>query len=381
MPFNIKLDGIPAGYALKSAKPGQEVLISLSDFTSSEDGDLFIKRLEGFPSKLISMLPPEKGIHPSTINHMLAIIYKNKNATVYVNELKFIPLIQVKRNTKAKEKIFPNDVADIQKLTFDNVSLTDIPNNTGIAFLFSIGWRKAFFFDFWPIKTIDPINRTYDLEILLGQCYAYLFFQELFKITKNDWEKIFNQKWFPFISLNRNTINSIINYARNDWNIDYLLPQITQKVKEIFKTALPKWRNIPFILPHIRFIQKAIYHFNRNDFLSAISILYPRIEGILRSHFLYLKKSEKITQDSLVKSAIKSDGIIRHNFSLLLPDKFTSYLLSIYFENFDPFNSKGLSRHTVSHGVAKEEEFSLKAANIGFLILDQLSYYLKAQKT
>ncbi len=46
MPYQFKLDFTPAGYALESATPGQVSTVAAREFTSSEDGELFISRLE-----------------------------------------------------------------------------------------------------------------------------------------------------------------------------------------------------------------------------------------------------------------------------------------------------------------------------------------------
>ena len=79
MPFEITLDEIPAGY-LHSVHENGDAIVCISDFTSSEDGDFFISRLEGFPDKIISLL----GVKASIIDHLLAIIRPDKTATVYL---------------------------------------------------------------------------------------------------------------------------------------------------------------------------------------------------------------------------------------------------------------------------------------------------------
>jgi hypothetical protein len=68
-----------------------------------------------------------------------------------------------------------------------------------------------------------------------------------------------------------------------------------------------------------------------------------------------------------------------HNYSLLLPNNFRRYLEDVYFAHFDPNNPDVLSRHSVAHGVAPADDYSLKGASVGLLILDQLSFYLGSQ--
>ena len=59
MPFEIVLDGLPAGYALEAAKQGDSVTTASREFVSSEDGDHFVSRLEGFPNDVFAQLPAE----------------------------------------------------------------------------------------------------------------------------------------------------------------------------------------------------------------------------------------------------------------------------------------------------------------------------------
>ena len=49
MPFEVNLGEVPAGYALSSAREGEEVQVVYREFTSTEDGQYFIERLENLP--------------------------------------------------------------------------------------------------------------------------------------------------------------------------------------------------------------------------------------------------------------------------------------------------------------------------------------------
>jgi hypothetical protein len=211
MPHEIVFDDLPAGYSLSYTKKGEKALVRTIEFTSSEDGDEFIARLEGFPPQILSMLTSSANFKPSTVDHLLAIIRRDKTATVYVNELSISAYARVKRGVEKDAPVFFDDIADIERLIIDNVS---IPSDAGFAFLFSCGWRKGLFYDFSPLASETLENRNYDLEVLLGHYWSYLTFQYFFKIRDNEWDQMFNQKWFPFISLQSTTVQSIINHIR-----------------------------------------------------------------------------------------------------------------------------------------------------------------------
>ena len=86
MQYEIKLENPPAGYAMTAAHANEQVQVCFREFTSTEDGQHLIQRLEGLPSTILKSLPTE--IRPSSIDNMLAICNRGGQATVYVNELK-----------------------------------------------------------------------------------------------------------------------------------------------------------------------------------------------------------------------------------------------------------------------------------------------------
>ncbi len=116
--------------------------------------------------------------------------------------------------------------------------------------------------------------------------------------------------------------------------------------------------------------------YQEKDYISAASILYPRIEGIMRAHHIDHNPQVNASQKAMVRSITGTSNVAGRELSLLLPTNFRRYLDEVYFASFDPNNPVGLNRNTVSHGVAPEDDFSLKGATIGLLILEQLTFYL-----
>ncbi len=372
MSFEISLKELPAGYSLSSACKGDHVRIAFCEFLSSEDGDNFISRLDGFPSEIISQLPSSAGVAPSRVDHLLAIIRKDKTATVYVNELDIIGEMLSKRSIKAGEAIRKDDVAGIKSIKINNVS---IPSNAGFIFVFSVGWRKGLFYDFSPLSDKYGHPRTYDIETQLASYYTYLTFQNRFKISDSAWGNIFKHGWFPFIGLTDKLICDITSYAANDWNIDDLIPEIRQNTLTICDRIKGRAKNNKNFSHHSEIILTAIDRFISKDYISTSSILYPRLEGLMRSFSPQNSFGKKHTQQTLIESAISVTDDNGSPNMLLLPEKFRTYLKEIYFCSFDPNNPQGLSRNTIAHGVAPIDAFTEKAAIIALLILDQLSFY------
>jgi len=169
----------------------------------------------------------------------------------------------------------------------------------------------------------------------------------------------------------------IVNHNREGWNIDELLPKIQEDVLKRLPDGLKTWANVKAFEPHMDFISKAAERYQENDHLSCISVLFPRIEGILREFQSIQEQPEKASQKDLAGTVLSPSINPQNNqFSLLLPLRFNQYLSEVYFANFDPLKKDNtLSRNTVGHGVATKENFDLKGSTLGFLILDQLSYY------
>lgn len=372
MPYSIKLDGVPAGYAANAAKEGEQANIIVREFTSSEDGDLFIGKLDGFPLDLISKLPAEASISPSNTDHLLAIIQRDQTATIYVNELDMILRIQAKHNLRAGDAVYDDDIADILKLGFKDII---IPDDAGLAFIFSIGWRKGFFYDFGPLASAEEM-RSYNPEEIFGHYFAYLSRQHLFKITETEWQQLFEQQWFPFVTLKSSTVKKMLSYLRSNWQVDELIQDISDEVAHYASDMRDRWSKNIFIEPHFEIIQRAIDRYIAKDYVSTVSILYPRIEGVMRSVLMTSPDEIKASQRNLVASVIDSRQQELHQYSSLLPAIFQRFLREVYFANFDPNLPAKLSRNSIAHGVASPQDYSLKGATIGLLTLDQIFFYL-----
>jgi len=291
---------------------------------------------------------------------------------VYVNELDVRGLVQPKRDFKAGDAVFSDDIADVRRLEFDGVT---IPKDAGVLFVFAVGWRRGLFFDFIPLDKKNPTERDYDVGVALGQFYSYLMFQSRFKIKEQEWKFLFDGQWFPFVSLKEATIRKLISQAANGWSLDDLTAAIADEVRDISSRFLARWKTAPSFNDHLPVFEKALDHYLKGDSLSAATMLYPRIEGLLRSHQRHTDPGEKPSQKGLSGSAMKKAETERHGRTPLLPSKFREYLETVYFAAFNPSDPKiKVNRNSVGHGVASPEEFSIKATTIALLILDQLWY-------
>jgi len=264
MPYEIQLDGKPAGYSLDDATgiEGHPTRVVVSEFTSSEDGEVFISRLEGWPSIILSKLPTDAYIHQSIVDHLVAIIHRDLRTTVYINEIPMIAKVRVTRAMQAGEKVRDSDIADIVELRLGDI---DLPRNAGILIVLSAGWRKGLFFDFTPLN--DNADRAYDFGRLLGSYYAYLRNQSVFRLTEADWQFLIDQMWFPFISLSKANLSTLVGRARNRSNLDILTSKIREDLLKQLPNILNRWAQSRFFGAHIDLLRHAAEEFNDGDYV------------------------------------------------------------------------------------------------------------------
>ena len=157
MPAEINFGMPPAGYASAPARAtDQTASVQFREFTSTEDGQYFIQRLEGFPSEILGKL--SFPIRASQVDHMLAICRRDGKATVYVNELEQRTSVRFARSVEAGEPVTKDDFVDVERLELGVRILDD----AGVLFIFSVGWRKGLFYDFGPVggQTVIHANTT-----------------------------------------------------------------------------------------------------------------------------------------------------------------------------------------------------------------------------
>lgn len=172
----------------------------------------------------------------------------------------------------------------------------------------------------------------------------------------------------------------MIKRARECRAIDVDLDKIAAEVQSVMTERLGEWDNDEIIRPHLPFVRRAFEHFSTGDFLSASSILYPQIEGLIRISAASRSTRTRLTQKVLSKLGAGTAGTLLREHSLLLPRRFEQYLADVYFANFRPGSlSQIVSRHSVSHGVVSAESLDRKATVVGFLILMQLFSVAKAR--
>ena len=189
-----------------------------------------------------------------------------------------------------------------------------------------------------------------------------------------DWAAL--AQWFLFIGLPHTLIDKMIRQIQANWSVDDLLVEIAAEVKRKALDMLSTWRKHEAFEAHLSIVETAIDRFLADDYVSCTALLYPRIEGILRTYHRSRHPTQrKTTPRKLASSAVAAKRDDPDLQSLVLPERFEAYLNDVYFRDFNPGDEDiPVSRHSVSHGEAPSDKFDLKSSVISILIIHQLFY-------
>jgi hypothetical protein len=362
----------PIGFCVEAARNGQQVCVQTSGTAYPEDGTKLVKWLDDLVTPVLAKLKPA-GI-PSVVDHLLAVVQPNGSAKVYVNEIHFIGQVRTKGAVVKGAPVYFDDVADFGPLEMKGI---DVPKEAGFILVMSSGWRRGVFFDLGPVA---GSARAYDLAAALGAFWGYLAFGDRVRLTDEQWTALLANGWFPFVGLKLADLHALLGHIDSGWNPDEVLPQIADSLKGRCERLLTHANEVPVMAEHLEVFAAAVRHYLAGDNLSACSLLYPRIEGILRGHAGQVSESPNLSQKGLTAAVSIDVSGRRLPGSLLLPDRFREYIEKIYFAPFDPASVDAISRNSVSHGIAPAAKLDLKAATVALLVVEQLLYVSGKEK-
>jgi hypothetical protein len=307
---------------------------------------------------------------------MLCVIHPDLSAEVFVNEGGLRLRVRAAKALQAGEAVYEEDIVDIEALEFPGAG---VPADAGVACVLSAGWRKGFFFDVSPFVGDRP-PRDYDLSRVLGSFFAYLLNQAVFNLQESHWGTLFKEGWFPFVSLPKRILRPMISAVKSGSSPDQYVTHVVDAIKGMARQMRSRWAGPVLFQEHLPLLERAMDRFLEGDHVSATSILYPRIEGILRA-IRAASGGSQFGQSRLAQAAVEGCVDRVHEYSWLLPNRFKEYLETVYFANFSPGQPAPLSRHSVGHGVAQAQDFDKKHACIALLIVDQLRFLLPLQQS
>src|SRR5207245_2004516 len=156
-----------------------------------------------------------------------------------------------------------SDLGDIEELELEgaNGSIT-VPPDCAVIFLFSRGWRKGLFYDFAVLQKDGEPRRT-SLPRLFGQFLARLPFQELYSITDEQWRRLFEWGWFPFIGLTDDDRRAMLQLALIDRDPQPFLESMCWRFGDGLDQRLESWQQLDELKQETRFLTTAVGHYRK----------------------------------------------------------------------------------------------------------------------
>lgn len=369
----VYLDEIPVGYCMTAAQGEGIVQIQFRGVSLSSDGKDFIRKIEGFPDKILRLA--HEDFHASDLRSFVAIIHKDLKVETYLNELEIFGEALVANAVNEGDPVRKSDIYHFDRITFKDLVF---PKDCGYIVILSNGWDRIFLYDFGPLNSGENLHLIdYDVGRFLGAGFSASVYNDIFDLDKSEWQKIISSGWFPFSYLGYEQQKDLFNHIKYDWKTDEVEAKIDDQFCNDCDAWLVKIASNEKITPHLDIIKRALkYHINK-QYDASIHILYPRIEALLREDFIRANPAkEGRRQDILSKHIPTSVTQHTHSLTRLFPEQFGEYILKYYFRDFEISNvGDFVSRNTIGHGVTLSSALNRKSSLVGFLILDQINIY------
>lgn len=360
------------GFAVENAKHREMVKVLTRAAIISDELE-FYTYIEQISEQFLGKI----GIFIDAIYQFLIIIHYDLTADIYINDFPIEVEMLLMRNVMKGELVYSQNIADINKITFPEIQINNMDK---IIYCFKVGWKFALFFDLARHKEKLNIESMY---LVLGELYRYLSFQYIYKVIESEKEfgELLKDGWFPFVELisSRDYKVLIQMYKNKDKSIynEFINRFDKKRIIEITR----KWWAKKVFNDKKDILQAGVSAFLLNSdsgYINCIKTLLTELEGIIRLQYYNDRKGKKIKINELLKYMInKAKEKTGSEYSLLLPLPFFKYLEKFIYANFEYDKGKyNLSRHSISHGIARASDYTKERALQVILILDQIYFYI-----
>jgi hypothetical protein len=362
-----------SGVAVQNVKKDEYFFAWVKGGISSDDSN-FSTIVTNLTSGIFNKL----GVIEESVLQFLLIQHTDLSADIWINDFNRIMEARVKRSIKKGESLPSNNIADIRQLKFPDIEIAETDN---IIFCFKVGWKFHLYIDL--TRSIDPTTND-ELYLALGLNYKKVVFKYLFDLfsKKDIYLDIFKNGWFPYIELIGNEYEQLLQAYATNFGIEEKVEKIIKSFnKERIKKITDKWWDNHYFLDQKDLLLPGIKSLKANSFEGnylASKVFYTQAEGLIRQSLFEEEKTNPRTTHILwefmenrakVKAGCES--------SLFFETSFSEFLQKHVYKGFNlEEGSVELSRNSISHGVAKTNEYTRDKAVQGLLILDQLFFYL-----
>lgn len=357
---------------MQSAQKGEQIkVLQRSFFTSYQDDHrhFFDEILRVFPN-----------LNLNELNEII-IVLRNKKCYIYRN----FPIsmkIRSKVSIPAGSAVFENQILDIVGIKFeDSVFNLDIRDGDKFVWLFRTGWSFGLYFDFSGQLSTD------ELEKILGECYKQVKYHSLYSFvsSKESFASLLDLGWFPFVQLLGGLFSKLQFGITDKKGMMVIENEIIRSFsQERIDQFVQYWWNNEILAEKKDIITAALSAYNarsKEGIINCINTLVGQIEGIVRLDYHKAMGRRPSTKELIEYLRIRANGSFSDPGSLGFPGPFLGYIEKVFFRSFDMERQDiELSRHSVQHGVARQEDYTRVRALQLILVLDQIYFYLQGEK-
>lgn len=215
----------------------------------------------------------------------LIVLRPGQEAELYLNEefgMNGVIKVKVTQPIKVGEMVAIDQIKNIEEIEIENV---DIGVSDGVICIFRVRERLVFWFDCSPLAAPhaprDPMLMKRELASFYFECWISQDLKD-FEHDNVLWEKFIQSGWYPFVSILGSRLGRLVTAFKNDQETD-VEKAIAQEIsKEEIGLMMESWWRIPIFEVNRAIIEVGVERFLANDWISSISVLLPRVEGILR---------------------------------------------------------------------------------------------------
>lgn len=360
-----KLDNRPAGWAVDVMDGGKKVRVQSYGMHSWEDRDTLMERLDGFSQYFLA--PLDLTGAENSIRSAVAVVHPSNEAEVCLDPTWHLE-VRASRAVRMGDPVLVGDLTAVLGMYAEEVV---VPDDAAVAVVFSLGWRRGIYYDLRPTEELR--KRPRNLKADLATLFAQLQFEQRFRISDDDWRQMFEAGWFPFAALGENHIKQMRSLLARKEPLVGMTLKIEDDLRQRLDQLVRLVSEAELLEAHRGHLFYAIERFRERDYFGAANTLFPRIEGVMRSHFRSRRSTAPKTKELIAEATDDRMKEPEELQPLLMPSRFRSYLETVVFRGYEGGNTDVVSRHSIAHGeVAAERLHDPTVAVRALLTLEHL---------
>ena len=315
------------------------------------------------------------------IKRLLIVLPKEARSQVFINdEIE----VRVRADTKwgnmrVGQEVSLHDLVDICGVEFNQIGSQD-----GWALMWHDGRRYQLWFDFvssFRVSDDDPERRRSFEDAFLRFIWQTWLGPSL-ELDGNAAKALEDQGWWPAVALLPHPWAQMVHRVTSVGVPDAERCALDFFTADRLDALVSRWQASSHFTAHADVIAVGLEAYKAGNYIAAVSVLVPRVEGVLTT--VALKHDQTLAslarhQDRApfvrrIAALASTEGVIRSE----AVSRYAQYLERVYFGRFDWRNSlagqRSRSRHALAHGA--QSDFDQVLALQAILALDSAFFLI-----